>query len=73
MAPPSYADTLDPNDPESVWAVATPAPEWELLVPLVSQRRADLQKEARELGRKLYAEPDDEFVERIHGYWKAWR
>ena len=47
--------------------------ERELLKPLVAQRRTDLQKEARELGRKLYAEPDDEFVDRLQGYWKAWR
>lgn len=47
--------------------------ERELLEPLVSQRRADLQKEAGELGRKLYAESEDEFVNRIHDYWKAWR
>lgn len=52
---------------------AVPDDERELLTPLVSQRRADLQKEARELGRKLYAERDDEFIDRIHGYWKAWR
>ncbi len=47
--------------------------ERELLKPLISQRRADLQKEARELGQKIYAESDDEFVDRIHEYWKAWR
>jgi CHAD domain-containing protein len=47
--------------------------ERELLEPLISQRRADLLKEARELGRKLYAENDGEFVDRIHDYWKAWR
>ena len=50
-----------------------PDAEREMLAPLVSQRRADLQKEARELGRKLYTENDDKFVERIHGYWKAWK
>lgn len=49
------------------------AEECELLKPLASERRAALQKEARELGRKLCAESDDEFVARIHGYWKAWR
>jgi hypothetical protein len=29
--------------------------------------------EACELGKKLFAESDDEFIDRIHGYWKAWR
>jgi CHAD domain-containing protein len=47
--------------------------ERELLKPLASQRRADLQKEARELGRKLFTETVEEFVDRIHGYWAAWR
>jgi CHAD domain-containing protein len=47
--------------------------ESELLKALVGQRRADLQKEARELGRKLYTESEDEFIERLHGYWQAWR
>lgn len=50
-----------------------PKEELELLEPLAAQRRTDLQKEARELGRKLYAESDDQFVSRIHGNWKAWR
>jgi CHAD domain-containing protein len=52
---------------------SVPKDEQELLKPLAAQRRSDLQKEARELGRKIYAESDDEFVSRIHGYWKAWR
>jgi len=47
--------------------------ERELLNPLVAQRRKELLKEARKLGRKLFAEGDDDFVDRIHGYWKAWR
>jgi CHAD domain-containing protein len=50
-----------------------PDSERELLKPLAAQRRCDLQKEAKELGSKLYAESADEFVDRIHGYWKAWR
>jgi CHAD domain-containing protein len=49
------------------------ANERELLTPLISQRRVDLKKKSRELGEKLYAESDEEFVDRIHGYWKAWR
>jgi CHAD domain-containing protein len=46
--------------------------ERELLFGLVDQRRRDLQKEASELGQKLYEESDGDFVDRIHGYWKAW-
>ena len=47
--------------------------ERELLKRVVSQRRADLLKGARKLGQALYAESDDKFVARIHGYWKTWR
>jgi len=47
--------------------------ECELLKPLIAQRRSELQKEARELGRKLYAESEGEFLDRVHRYWKAWR
>ncbi|HEY2588665.1 MAG TPA: CHAD domain-containing protein [Tepidisphaeraceae bacterium] len=46
--------------------------ERELLEPLVKQRRSDLKKEACELGQKIYAERADEFIDRLHGYWKAW-
>lgn len=47
--------------------------ERELLKPLVSRRRADLRREARKLGRKLFAESDGQFIDRVHGYWRAWR
>jgi CHAD domain-containing protein len=50
-----------------------PDDERELLTPLVSQRRADLRAAACELGRKLFAETEDQFIDRIHGYWQAWR
>jgi CHAD domain-containing protein len=40
---------------------------------LIVKRRRALQEGASDLGRELYAESDDEFVDRIHGYWKAWR
>jgi CHAD domain-containing protein len=40
---------------------------------LVAQRRTDLQKQAHQLGQRLYAQSEDTFVARIHGYWKAWR
>lgn len=44
-----------------------------LLKALVSQRRSELLDEARELGRKIYAESNQQFLDRVHGYWRAWR
>ena len=61
--------TVVDSEPKNV----CPDDERELLTPLVAQRRTELWAEARELGRKLFAETDDQFVDRIHGYWKAWR
>lgn len=46
--------------------------ERELLEPLVKQRRLDRKTEACELGQKIYAEGADEFIDRMHGYWRAW-
>ena len=43
-----------------------------LLAPLLGQRRSELKNEACELGDKIYAEQDDEFIHRMHRYWKAW-
>jgi CHAD domain-containing protein len=40
---------------------------------LVARRRRHIQQEARTLGHTLYAQSDAQFVERIHGYWQAWR
>ena len=45
----------------------------ELLFALVDERRQAVQKEARELGQKLYEERPTEFVKRLHGYWKTAR
>ncbi len=39
----------------------------------VESRRAELQAEALDLGRRLYAERPRAFVERVRGYWEAWR
>jgi CHAD domain-containing protein len=47
--------------------------ENELVLALIDQRRAKLQEEARVLGAKLYAETPQEFVHRLHGYWRAGR
>ncbi|HSU69697.1 MAG TPA: CHAD domain-containing protein [Tepidisphaeraceae bacterium] len=49
-----------------------PDPEREMLEPLAAQRRTELKEEAAELGRKIYAEQEDAFIDRLHGYWKAW-
>lgn len=43
----------------------------ELLFALVDERRLALQKEAIELGRKLYKETDAKFAARLKGYWKT--
>ncbi|HWE03616.1 MAG TPA: CHAD domain-containing protein [Tepidisphaeraceae bacterium] len=45
----------------------------ELLFALIDERRTALQKEAREIGVKLYEETADDFVRRIKGYWKTSR
>src|SRR3954451_4683096 len=39
----------------------------------VAARRDPLQREALELGRRLYAERPGAFVRRLGGYWQAWR
>jgi CHAD domain-containing protein len=40
---------------------------------LIDHRRAQLQREAMFLGRRLYAERPKLFVRRIHRYWQGWR
>src|SRR3954452_25528395 len=39
----------------------------------VAAHRGPLQREALELGRRLYAERPGAFVRRLGGYWQAWR
>jgi CHAD domain-containing protein len=39
----------------------------------VERRREELQGEAIDLGRRLYAERPGAFVARLGGYWNAWR
>ena len=43
------------------------------LTEAVEPRRAVLQAEAFDLGRRVYAEPTKAFVARIESYWDAWR
>ena len=39
----------------------------------VENRRAGLQAEALDMGRRVYAERPRPFVARLRGYWEAWR
>ena len=39
---------------------------------IIDPRRADLQRQAFVLGRKLYKDPAKVFADRFEGYWKAW-
>jgi CHAD domain-containing protein len=45
----------------------------QLLFALIDERRKSLQSEALELGRKLYEEDSQAFLDRMRGYWKAAR
>jgi CHAD domain-containing protein len=47
--------------------------ENELLFALIDERRGALQREARELGQKLYEENVEDFVGRLKGYWQVAR
>jgi CHAD domain-containing protein len=46
--------------------------EKEVLVPLIIQRRSELQKMARPLGKRIYVEKPKAFIARIETYWNAW-
>jgi CHAD domain-containing protein len=39
----------------------------------VGERRLELQRDALQLGRRLYAERPGAFAARLRGYWEAWR
>jgi CHAD domain-containing protein len=45
----------------------------EALLRLIAKRRAELQHEALQLGRRLYEERPAAFKARIGKYWRAWR
>jgi len=47
--------------------------EREALLGLADRRRAELEAAAHPLGRRIYAEAPEEFVERMGGYWHAWQ
>jgi inorganic pyrophosphatase/CHAD domain-containing protein len=40
---------------------------------LIDSRRAELQKQAQGLGRRLYEEKPKEFLDRVKKYWRTWR
>jgi len=50
-----------------------PAEQVRALRRLVARRRAVLQKEARPLGQRLFAEKPSRLAERYGVYWQAWR
>ena len=43
------------------------------LVLSIEARREEMEEQAVELGRRLYAEPPSAFIERVGAYWDAWR
>jgi CHAD domain-containing protein len=47
--------------------------EIEVIVPLINQRREEIQKIARPLGERIYVERPKAFVGRFEAYWEAWR
>lgn len=53
-------------------ALGDPA-EVEKLILFIDQRRVLLQKKAVLLGARLYTEKPKAFVNRMQGYWEAWR
>jgi CHAD domain-containing protein len=44
----------------------------EALVPMIDQRRKELEMEANRLGRRLYVESPNTFGRRFKVYWRAW-
>ena len=61
--------TLITEDP----SLFTDDSERELLAALVDRRRAELEAAAHPLGRRIYAETAEKFVQRMAGYWQAWQ
>lgn len=44
-----------------------------LLLDLLERRRAELEATAHPLGRRIYSERPEAFVERMGGYWEVWQ
>ena len=47
--------------------------EFTILGGLITARRATIQRQALEIGHRIYQEKPGAFVRRFEGYWKAWR
>jgi hypothetical protein len=45
----------------------------DLLLALAARRRLELQRTARSLGQRLYAEKPSRLIDRLHAYWQTWR
>jgi hypothetical protein len=43
------------------------------MVQLIDARSAELEREALELGSRVYAEPSRTWLARMHSYWELWR
>ncbi len=63
---------LTRNAIEQAEALGDPA-EVEKLILLIDQRRILLQTKAAAVGARIYAEKPKSFVNRMQGYWEAWR
>lgn len=63
---------LTRNAIEQAPALSAPD-EIEKLILLIDQRRIQLQAKATTLGARIYAEKPRAFVNRMQGYWDAWR
>ena len=57
------------DEPERCPAYATR----QTLLDLIARRRMHLQTQALALGHQLYADTPRVFVDRLRGYWRAWR
>ena len=57
---------------ENFDAFADPG-DLDALLASVERRRAELQREAFSLGRRLYVDKSDAFVSRLEAWWSAWR
>lgn len=53
--------------------LAATGPEAERLAAELAVRRKALIRKSIPLGRRLYAEPEDEFTARVETWWKTWR
>lgn len=48
-------------------------PTLELLQALITTRRQELQRQAKRLGRRIFADRPACILARLEAYWNAWR